>query len=584
MNETGRGSVMNDAGETQARVSRGEVVAGRPPSGRRPGRVALVITLVGLLITAAVCWTAWRSDRNNEHRLLQVQTRQAGTAVGLAILGIESPLQTALQTASVTHGSAVQFRRFMSAYIGPRREFVSASLWKESGGSLQPIASIGTSSALTPFSPAARRFLRHASRSNTVVVTGIPQGGLQRIGYALATHSGPGFAVYAERAIPANRRVPVESDSAFADIDFATYLGSQERGADLATTDVPPSALPLRGYTVRDSIPFGDTTLTLVARAKGPLGGSLGTALPWIFLVGGILLTLISAFVAEQLVTRRREAEHDARTITGLYEQMDALYGEQRTIAETLQHALLPQSNPAIPNLEIATRYVAGVGGVDIGGDWYSIVLLDDRHFAFVVGDVSGRGIDAATIMARLRFTIRAYLLEGHPPNVVLQMCARQLDVETDGHFATVLVGIGDVDSREITLANAGHLKPLLVSSTTSEFVDCDAGLPMGVSEEAYGASTILMPPGSMLLAFTDGLVERRGEGIDLGLQRLAEAACKPRPTLDELLTSILSDLVQHDATDDVAILAFRWTVPQEARVVGEPAPAALRSGEVATT
>ncbi len=68
---------------------------------------------------------------------------------------------------------------------------------------------------------------------------GIPKGRLQRIGYAVATRHGPGFAVYAERAIPANRRVPVESDSAFADIDFATYLGTQVRGADLATTDVP---------------------------------------------------------------------------------------------------------------------------------------------------------------------------------------------------------------------------------------------------------------------------------------------------------------------------------------------------------
>ena len=145
----------------------------------------------------------------------------------------------------------------------------------------------------------------------------------------------------------------------------------------------------------------------------------------------------------------------------GLYEQLGGLYGEQRTIAETLQQALLPRTNPSIPNLEIATRYVAGTVGVDIGGDWYSTLPIDDAHFAFVIGDVSGRGIDAASIMARLRFTIRAYLLEGHAPDTVLEMCSHQLDIEYDGHFATVLVGVGDLETRRVVLANAGHPRPI---------------------------------------------------------------------------------------------------------------------------
>ena len=81
------------------------------------------------------------------------------------------------------------------------------------------------------------------------------------------------------------------------------------------------------------------------------------------------------------------------------------------------------------------------------------------------------------------------------------------------------------------------------------------------------------MPPGSTLLAFTDGLVERRGEGLDDGLQRLAEAATEPRESLDELLTGVLSDLVRQDATDDVAILAFRWTEPHEAGLPARSAP-----------
>lgn len=238
---------------------------------------------------------------------------------------------------------------------------------------------------------------------------------------------------------------------------------------------------------------------------------------------------------------------------------MDALYSEQRSIAETLQRALLPQTNPAVPNLEIATRYVAGMDGVDIGGDWYSVVLLDERRFAFVVGDVSGRGIDAATIMARLRFTIRAYLVEGHPPNVALALCARQLDIEADGHFATVLVGIGDVESRQLTLASAGHLDPLVVSGSNAAFVEVDAGVPLGISSDPYSTTTVSIAPGETFLAFTDGLVERRGEGIDTGFERLAAAAVVAAPTLDDLLTSLIDVLVRPGATDDVAVIAFRW-------------------------
>ncbi len=539
----------------------------------KPSRVAAGIGLVGLAITAALCWTAARSNRSNEHRLVEIQTQQAADVVASAILGIESPLLTAAQIASVTSGNAAQFKRFMTQYTGPGREFVAASLWARSDRSARPIATVGAPSVLVPASTAARRFLAAAFRSSTVVVTGIPKGGLQRVGYAVANRPGRRFAVYVERSIPANRQVPVERDSAFADLNYATYLGSKTTASELATTDVPPASLPLSGYTVRDSIPFGNSTLTLVAGPRGQLGGKLGSDLPWIFLAGGLLLTLATAGAGGQLVRRRADAEQSARTITGLYEQVDTLYGEQRTIAETLQHALLPQSNPSIPSLEVATRYVAGMDGVDIGGDWYSVVLLDDRHFAFVVGDVSGRGIDAAAIMARLRFTIRAYLLEGHPPNVVLEMCSNQLDVGTDGHFATVLVGIGDVESRRVVLANAGHLEPLLVSGAAAGYVKTESGLPLGISAGTYASTVLVMEPGSTLFAFTDGLIERRGEVIDAGLERLAKVATIDSPTLDGLLTVVIADLVRQGPKDDIAILAFRWadTAPVVSLSSSEP-------------
>jgi len=534
-------------------------LAARIPASN-PVRFAMVVGLIGLLVTASISWTALVLDRHNEQRLVEVQTRQAAAVISSTILDISDPLSTALQIAEATGGDPQKFGQSMSPYVGTDGLFVSASLWRGDGPSLRAIASIGSSPELPPASTTAHAFIARAQHSPTFVVTDIRVDGLQRIGYAIGDPKNPTYAVYAERAIPANREVPAEKNSAFADLNYATYLGSTTEASDLATTDLPPSQLPLRGDTATEVIPFGDTTLILVAAGRGHLGGALGADLPWILLGGGAVLTFAAGLATEQLVRRRREAEQNARTISGLYEELDGLYGEQRSIAETLQRALLPQTNPDIPSLEIASRYVAGAVGVDIGGDWYSSIAIDERHFAFVVGDVSGRGIGAATVMARLRFTIRAYLLEGHPPDVVLEMCSRQFDIGSDGHFATVLIGVGDLVSREITLANAGHLNPLFVSETQSEYVTTDVGLPLGCGPCAYEATSTYLSPGWAVLAFTDGLIERRGESIDIGFERLARLAMGPHRTLDDLVSDLVSQMNHGGGEDDIAVLAFRWS------------------------
>ncbi len=529
---------------------------GRPV---RPVRAAVLVGLVGIVITASLVATSFTLDRDNEHRLLEVQTRQAGDVLAATILSIQNPLVTALQIEGVTGGSPQQFARFMASYVGPGRLFVTASLWRFDGTSIQRITSVGGPTSLDPSSVAAHQFLLRAVHSPTFAVHGIPSGRPEAVGYAMADAKVSPFVVYAERAIPANRRVSVEQNSAFADLYYATYLGSTTRSSELATTNVPPSALPLSGATARVAVPFGDTTLTLVASPIGKLGGAVGSDLPWIILVGGTLLTTAAAVVVDQILRRRREAEEGAETVSALYGQLDLLYGEQRSIAEALQRALLPRRNPTLANLEIATRYIAGAEGVDIGGDWYSLAPIDDRHFAFAVGDVSGRGISAATIMARLRFTIGAYLLEGHAPEVVLEMCSRQVDVSTDGHIVTAIVGIGDLETRQITVANAGHLDPLVVSETGAQFLTTVVGLPLGVRAGTYTPASIVMPPDSMFLAFTDGLVERRGEVVDVGLDRLAAASLRGGSTLESLVTDVVEGLVGDAPTDDIAVLAFRW-------------------------
>jgi serine phosphatase RsbU (regulator of sigma subunit) len=523
-----------------------------------PAQATLIVAVAGFVLTTGVTWTAWTLNRHNEHRLLEVQTHQAGAVIAGSILTISDPLTTALRIAESGGRVAGPVRSYLAGEVGANKPFVFASLWESGAVSPREVTSIGTSLALAQTPIEAIAFVQSALHARTFIVTGIPSAIPQRIGYAIADTNRPTFVIYAERAIPANRRVPVETTSAFADLNFATYLGPL-RASNLTTTDLSAADLPIKGFVAKDVIPFGNSTLTLVASPRGQLGGALGGELPWIFLAGGTLLTGAMALATEQLFRRRRDALEDARTIAGLYENLDDLYGEQRTIAETLQRALLPQRNPSIPNLEIACRYVAGADGVDIGGDWYSVIEIDDRRFAFAVGDVSGRGLSAATIMARLQFYIEAYLLEGRAPGRVLEMCSDRLDIMTDGHFSTALVGIGDLETREIRLANAGHPNALIIQGDATHYVETTIGPPLGVASGPYAETSLTLPLDATLFAFTDGLIERRGENLDVGLARLSTAAAVPAASLEELVTRLLAEVGDEQARDDVAALAFRW-------------------------
>jgi len=527
---------------------------------RGPLRATVIICLVCLAITALATWAAHSADESSEHRLLEGQTKQAGAVLSTAILLIQEPLDNALsgQKAAGAEPDPTAFRRLMTGSVAPGRLFVSASLWKRSGGALRQVAQIGAP-GLDPQSARAKAYLSRAFTKKTFTVRSVTVGEQSRIGYALAD-PGTGYVVYAERAIPANRRAPVDSDSAFADLHYAIYLGTELTDANLSTTDVQPSRLPLTGSTAQVKVPFGDTVLVLVTKPRKHLGAPLTERLPLILLLSGLLLTVVAARTVQQLSRGRQAAEHDAATITELYERVEAMYGQQRELSVRLQRALLPQVNPDLPNLEIASEYVAGARGVDIGGDWYSIIGLGRDTFGFVVGDVSGNGVDAVAVMAHARFTLRTYLLDGHGPAAALEKSSRQFDIAVDGHMTTAIVGRGNWRTGEITLANAGHPAPLLLTTDDASFVATPIGPPLGVSTTPYEATTITLPPGSTLFCFTDGLVERRGEGIDVGMARLASTALEMADgTVDDLVAHALQRLRHDDDPDDVAILAMRW-------------------------
>jgi serine phosphatase RsbU (regulator of sigma subunit) len=140
-------------------------------------------------------------------------------------------------------------------------------------------------------------------------------------------------------------------------------------------------------------------------------------------------------------------------------------YEREHRIAETLQRALLPQHVAQIDGVEIATRYLAAEEGTHAGGDWYDVIDLDGERVAFVIGDVSGHGMHAASSMGQARMTVRAYALAGVDPRTVVTLTARALGRFTDDELATLIYLELDRTTGIVRLVVAGHPPPLLLDT-----------------------------------------------------------------------------------------------------------------------
>jgi PAS domain S-box-containing protein len=203
-----------------------------------------------------------------------------------------------------------------------------------------------------------------------------------------------------------------------------------------------------------------------------------------------------------------------------------------RSAIEVLQETLVPADFPAIPGYELAGRYIAAESEHNIGGDWYDAFAVTDDQILVSVGDVSGHGVLAGRTMAKMRHASRAFACEDPDPASVV----RRLDnffqhLRHGDEIVTTCVGLLDLATHTIELASAGHLPPLLLDRGERTFLDLDVGPPLGFSTDVHGAGTrIAFPVGATLLLYTDGLVERRGEDIDDGLERFARAAGAVEP------------------------------------------------------
>ena len=251
----------------------------------------------------------------------------------------------------------------------------------------------------------------------------------------------------------------------------------------------------------------------------------------------------------------------------------------QGRIAATLQRSLLPQKLPRVPGLRMAARYLPAADESAVGGDWYDVIELNNQSLGFVIGDVAGHGMAAATFMGQLRSAIRAYALDTDGPAEVLTKLAGFSD-HMHARMATVIYATLNLTTWEARIARAGHPYPLLIHSDGStKFLSDAGGPPIGtVGGQRYDEQALALSPGETLLLYTDGLIERRGEQLSEGETALVEVASSAPDEPELKCQAITSQLTDGAAiADDIAILAVQTVGLHEVLEVEVPAaPAQL--------
>src|SRR6516225_788773 len=240
-----------------------------------------------------------------------------------------------------------------------------------------------------------------------------------------------------------------------------------------------------------------------------------------------------------------------------------AMYEREHATAETLQRSLLPDKLPVVPGLELDARYLPVTRNMEIGGDWYDVFRLPDRRLAVTVGDVMGKGLQAAAGMGRVRNALRALALTDPRPAAVLSGLDRLFSAtELEEQVTTVSYLVIDPETGEGQAGNAGHLPTLLLTPGALPVLDqAEAGTPLGWASPRR-QHAFRLPPGSTAVFYSDGLVENRVRGLDAGLDELVRVAASAPDDLLSAPGRLLQYLLDHmlagyDQDDDVTVLVM---------------------------
>lgn len=288
------------------------------------------------------------------------------------------------------------------------------------------------------------------------------------------------------------------------------------------------------------------SALTVPLTARGRVLGVMA----WVFSSDGRRYTPADVTFAENVAGRAAVALDNAQ-----------LHSETRVAAEQLQRAVLPDTVPSPEGWQVAAHYSPS-GRTEVCGDFYDVIPLADNRLAVFVGDVMGHGVAAAAAMSQMRSALRAYIAVDPTTGKVLHKLDTMFATYDIAQLVTLVYLVFDPLRDEIEIVNAGHPPPMIRrSSGNVEQLAHANGAPLGTIGEPRVATVVGFRSGDALLAFTDGLIERRTEDIDRGQARLAKHGHLLGATsLQDALDELISGVRDHSRSDDVAAVAVRRT------------------------
>ncbi|MFI8338519.1 SpoIIE family protein phosphatase [Streptomyces sp. NPDC085639] len=234
------------------------------------------------------------------------------------------------------------------------------------------------------------------------------------------------------------------------------------------------------------------------------------------------------------------------------------MYTLQRQAALTLQRSLTNSALPEVPGLELTGRYLPA-SDHDVGGDWFDAIPLPGGRTGLVIGDVMGHGVHAAAVMGQLRTAVRTLARHDVPPAQLLRSLDAVVADLGEDEMATCVYAVHDAASGVCVIARAGHPPPAVVTPDGSiTFLDGPPGTPLGAGGQDFRTEEVRLPPGSLLVLYTDGLIEARDRDLDEGMAQLAGALGRVDQPLEELCEGILRLLLPSAQQDDVAVLLAR--------------------------
>ncbi len=390
---------------------------------------------------------------------------------------------------------------------------------------------------------------------------------LQRIARLLLPEFADGTAVYLIDRDKLNLVAAGHSDPRVQEAIEASELPSHDLDAEIPpceavrtgravlVEDLPPGTARelIRGVNMRGVAAGNPDVRPLHSYLAVPLVGTNGPfgALGFGYRASGRRYEPDDVAIALELARRIAPALENAQR-----------YEDDREVIEVLQRSLLPAVLPKVPGITIAGRYLPGAAGLAIGGDWYDALVLADGRVFLAIGDVVGHGVRAASSMGRLRNALEIYALDNESPAQILAHLNTHFSVLESADMATVGLLIYDPRRQRARLASAGHLPPVVREPDGRvHFLDPARGMPVCASPRAtYTDTEVAIEPGSTLLLYTDGLIERRYEHLDEGFERLRAAVSDAPAGVEELAEHVIQRLSEaRPPTDDVALLVVHF-------------------------